>query len=122
MLVLSDLSKHIKIVTQNHKENTMDIQITARKFKAKDSLKGFIDKKVKSLEKFHPSILDADVVLSYTHQADSIKHVDIVLQVPGKTVSASEESSDFNISVDTAVEKLQRQLQKLKTKQISKKR
>ena len=67
-------------------------------------------------------ILDANIVLSYTRQSDSIKHADIVLQVPGKTLSVSEESEDFNVSIDNAVDKLQRQLKKLKTKQIAKKR
>lgn len=100
----------------------MEIQITSRKFRAKDSLKDFISKKVKTLEKYNNDILDANIVLSYTHQSDSIKHADIVLQVPGKTLSVSEESENFNVSIDNAVEKLQRQLKKLKTKQISKKR
>jgi len=100
----------------------MDIQITSRKFRAKDSLRDFINKKVKSLEKYNSEILDANIVLSYTRQSDSIKHADIVLQVPGKTLSVSEESEDFNISIDNAVDKLQRQLKKLKTKQIAKKR
>jgi len=100
----------------------MNVKITSRKFRAKDSLKEFITKKVNSLEKFHDEILDADVVLSYTHQKDSIKNAEIIIKVPGKTLTASEETEDFNKSVDIAVKNLERQLKKLKTKKIDKKR
>ncbi|NOX19586.1 MAG: ribosome-associated translation inhibitor RaiA [Chlorobi bacterium] len=100
----------------------MNVKITSRKFRAKDSLKEFINKKVSSLEKFHDEILDIDVILSYTHQKDSIKSAEIILKVPGKTLAGSEESEDFNKSVDIAVKNLERQLKKLKTKMIDKKR
>lgn len=100
----------------------MNINITSRKFRAKDSLKDFITSKLKSLEKFNSDILDANVVLSFTHPKDSIKTAEIVLQVPGKILSAAEDSDDFGKSVDLAIEKLERQLKKLKTKRIAKKR
>ncbi len=100
----------------------MNVKITSRKFRAKDSLKEFINKKVSSLEKFHDEILDIDVILSYTHQKDSIKNAEIILKVPGKILTGSEESEDFNKSVDIAVKNLERQLKKLKTKMIDKKR
>ena len=40
----------------------MNIRITSRKFKAKDSLKNFIRDEVKSLEKFNDQILDVKVI------------------------------------------------------------
>ncbi len=66
----------------------MNIKITSRKFKAKDSLKTEINKQLKSLQKFNDDILDANVILSYTHLKDSLKTVEINLSVPGKTFSA----------------------------------
>ncbi len=100
----------------------MNIQITSRKFKAKDSLKDFINTEVQSLERFNDSIIDANVVLSYLHNKESIKNAEIVLQVPGKILSAETSSEDFKKSINDSVSKIERQLKKLKTKKISSKR
>jgi putative sigma-54 modulation protein len=97
----------------------MNISITARKFKAHDTLKEFITGEVASLEKFMDNILNVDVVLSYMNSKDSVKTAEIILQVPGQTLTAIEQSDDFKKSVSASVEKLSRQLQKLKSKKIS---
>ena len=55
----------------------MNISITARKFKAHDSLKDFIKAEVSSLEKFNYDILKADVILSYQNVNNSIKTAEI---------------------------------------------
>ncbi len=94
----------------------MNISITARKFKAHDTLKDFINGEVSSLGKFNDSIFNADVILSFQNTHPSIKSAEIVLQVPGQTLTAKEESDDFMKSISAAVIKLSRQLEKLKTK------
>src|ERR1035437_5799391 len=83
----------------------MNISITARKFKAHDTLKEFINNEVVSLEKYIDNILNVDVILSYLNSKENVKTAEIILQVPGQTL--------------TAEEKLSRQLQKLKSKKIS---
>lgn len=100
----------------------MNIQITARKFRAKDSLKDFIREAIKSLEKFNDQIIEANVVLSYTHLKDSIKNVEIVLQIPGKVITVNDSSEDYEKSVNSAIEKIIRQLSKIKTKRIARKK
>ncbi|OGU36091.1 MAG: ribosomal subunit interface protein [Ignavibacteria bacterium GWB2_35_6b] len=100
----------------------MNIQITSRKFRAKDSLKLFISDEIKSLERFNDQIREANVILSFMHQKDSIKTAEINLKLPGKTLSVNETSDDFFKSVTSASGKLARQLKKIKTKKISKKR
>lgn len=97
----------------------MNISITSRKFKARESLKDFINSEVATLEKYNDRILTADVVLSYQNVKDSMKSAEIVLQVPGQTLSASDESDGYEKSVSAAVEKLSRQLKKLKTKRVA---
>ena len=97
----------------------MNIQITSRKFRAKDSLKEHINKEMKGLEKYNDDILEANVVLSYTHIKDSIKTAEVVLKIPGKVLSVTETSEDYSKSVSIAAEKLVRQLKKVKTKRIS---
>jgi ribosomal subunit interface protein len=100
----------------------MNIQITSRKFKARDSLKEFINDEVKSLEKFYDEIHDAEVILSYVPMKDNEKTAEIILKVPGKTLSATETTDDFNKAVSFAKDKLERQLKKIKSKEIDKKK
>ncbi len=100
----------------------MNIQITARKFRAKDSLKDFIRNEIKSLERFSDDILDVSVVLSYTHLKDSIKNAEIVLQIPGKIITVNNSSDEYEKSVSGAIEKIIKQLSKVKTKRISRKK
>ena len=98
----------------------MNINITSRKFKAKDSLKEFINAEVKALEKYYDGILDADVILSYIHEKDSIKTAEIIVKIPGKTITVSEDSEDFSKSVSAGLDKLKRLLKKEKEKRMSK--
>jgi putative sigma-54 modulation protein len=97
----------------------MNISITARKFKLHDSLKDFINDEVTSLQKYNDKILRADIILSYQNVKDSIKKSEIVLHVPGQTFNAAEKSDDFKKSVSSSVEKLSRQLKKLKSKRTT---
>ncbi len=94
----------------------MNVNITSRKFKAKDSLKSVIRNELKSLERFSEDILDADVVLHFTHMKDSIKTAEIKLQLPRKTLKVSESSEEFAKSISTATNKLARQLKQIKSK------
>jgi putative sigma-54 modulation protein len=100
----------------------MNIQITSRKFRAKESLKNFIKDEIKTLSKFNDDIIDVNVVLSFTHSKDSIKTAEVVLQVPGKTISVADTSEEFEKSIVTVVGKIAVQLKKLKTKRIDKKK
>jgi len=100
----------------------MNIQITSRKFKAKDSLKNEIKQQLSSLEKFNDDILDANVILSYTHLKDSLKTVEINLKVPGKTFSAEETSEEYSLALSKTITKLEKQLRTLKSKRLAKSR
>lgn len=96
----------------------MNILITARKFKAHDTLKDYINNEVSSLEKFHDNIHKAEVILSYQNAKDGVKTAEIILTVPGQILTSEEDSDDFKKSVSFCIEKLTRQLQKIKTKRI----
>ena len=96
----------------------MNVKITARKFKAHDSLKEYVKDEVSSLERFNDEILDVDVILSFQNQKDSLKIAELIVKVPGQLLKAEGTSEDFKISVSNAVEKMRRQLKKLKTKRI----
>jgi len=100
----------------------MNIQITARKFKAHDTLKDFIKDEVTSLSRFNDDIIDADVILSYQNNQNSIKKAEIVLNIPGQTLTAADQTEDFKTAVSSATEKLRRQLETIKSKRVSKTR
>ena len=97
----------------------MNITITARKFKAHDTLKTFINDELNNLTKYNDDILDVDVILSYQNNRENIKSAELVVIVPGQTLTSTESSDDFKKSVSAAVEKLARQLVKLKTKRTA---
>ena len=103
-------------------EDFMNISITARKFKAHDTLKDFITGEVSSLNKYNDDILNAEVILSYQNIKDSIKNAEITIKVPGQTLNATGKSDDFKKSVSSTVEKLARQLKKMKSKKTSKRK
>ena len=96
----------------------MNISITARKFKAHDTLKEFINAEVSSLVRYNDSIHKAEVILSYQNITKSVKTAEIILTVPGQVLAAKEDSDDFKKSIPACVEKLGKQLQKIKTKRI----
>jgi putative sigma-54 modulation protein len=100
----------------------MNIRITSRKFKAKDSLKTFIRDEVKSLERFNDQIMDCNVVLSFTHLKDSIKTTEIIVKLPGHTITVSVSSSEFEKSATMAIDKIIKQLVKVKTKKQARKK
>jgi putative sigma-54 modulation protein len=94
----------------------MNINITARKFKARETLKDFVKDEVKSLLKFNDDIISADVILSFQNSHDSIKKAEISLRIPGQVLVAAEETDEFTKSVSVATQKLSRQLKKTKSK------
>lgn len=100
----------------------MKIQITSRKFKAKDTLKEFIENEVSRMERFSEDIIDVDVVLSFIHNKDSIKNAEIKVTLPKKVLLVEESSEDFSKSVTLAVDKLIRQIRHLKSKRKPKRK
>lgn len=97
----------------------MNVKITARKFKARETLKDYIKDEVKSLLKYDDSIISADVILSFQNSYESIKKAEITLHIPGQTIVATEETEEFTKSVTVAANKLSSQLKTLKSKRKS---
>jgi len=94
----------------------MNIKITARKFKAHDTLKEFIKDELSSLDKFNDEIISAVVILSFQNSQNSIKKAEVVLNIPGQTLNAADETEDFKTSIISITEKLRRQLETIKSK------
>lgn len=90
----------------------MKIKIAGRHTDAGPILREYVVEKTEALERFFDRIVSVDVVLSVEkerHIADFHAHL-----VNRKTISAREESTDMYASIDTAIDRLKRQLVKFK--------
>ena len=94
----------------------MDSHFTARRFKAHAEVKAHGIASLKKLDKYYDGIVRGDVILSYERSTNSVKMAEINLHVHGILLSAKEKSNDYRKSIDLAIEKLERQLSKYKTK------
>jgi putative sigma-54 modulation protein len=97
----------------------MNVIITARKFKAHDTLKQFVKDELSMLTKFNDDIISADVKLSYQNPTNSIKIADITVSIPGQILKATDKSEDFKKSVTSSVEKIIKQLKTIKSKRTT---
>lgn len=94
----------------------MNVQFTARHFKAHEGLKHYALQQVSTLKKYYDGIVQGNIVLRYEKPKDSLKIAEINLAVYGTQLVAIEKSENFYKSIDNAVEKLERQLLKYKGK------
>jgi putative sigma-54 modulation protein len=94
----------------------MNVQFTARHFKAHEGLKQYALNQVSTLKKYYDGILHGNVILQFEKAKDSIKVVEINILVYGQNLIAVEKSEDFYKSIDIAIIKLERQLKRYKDK------
>ena len=100
----------------------MDIHITARHFRAHETLRTHAQESLKKLERFHRDIISAAMVLSYEKAIHSVKVVELHITVHGAVLKLLVKSEDFIKSIDAAIQKIERQIQKYKSKQRDKKK
>ncbi len=100
----------------------MNIHITARHFKAHETLRSYAFDAVNKLEKYSDGIISADLVLSYEKKVNSLKAAELIVKVQGSLLKSLEKSDDYAKSIDAAVAKVGRQLQKHKAKLREKKK
>lgn len=100
----------------------MVIHITARHFKAHETLRTYATDSITKLEKYYKDIVSADMVLSYEKSVNSVKTAELHISVYGTVLTALEKSQEFEKSIDAAVEKIARQIKKYKSKQRDKKK
>lgn len=94
----------------------MDINFTARRFRAHPEIKAHALEEVKKLERLYNGIVKADVILYYERGTNSVKTAEINLHVYGGILSARERSGDYIKAINGVIEKLEVQLKKYKSK------
>lgn len=94
----------------------MNIQFTARRFRAHAEIKEYAIDEVQKLSKYYDGIVTAEIILSFERGTNSVKTAEVNLHVYGTQLTAKESSEDFMKSIDAAVGKLIIQLKKYKSK------
>lgn len=95
----------------------MKINIFAKNMQLTDALKEATEKKISRLDKFFRQDVQAKVVLSVEKK---IQKVEVTIPFNGRIVRVEESSDDMYNSIDEAVEALEKQIRKHKTKLQSK--
>jgi len=91
----------------------MRIHVTSRHARTSASVRRFLDERLARIERFAP-VTDAHVVFD----VQKSRHVaEILVHVRGKEMVAREESHDLKTSIDAAVERIERQVKRLKDRQ-----
>ena len=95
----------------------MDIRVKAIHFDVNERLHDFIQKKVGKLGRFDEEIGKVEVSLKVVKPESAMnKQVDIKVDVPGKSLFATETCDTFEEAVDKICEILGRQIEKHKNK------
>jgi putative sigma-54 modulation protein len=100
----------------------MDMHITARHFKAHETLRSYAFDSINKLENHFDGIISAKLILSYEKSLNSVKAAELIVKVQGAILKALEKSPEYTKSIDAAVQKIERQLQKHKSKKREKRK
>ena len=91
----------------------MRISVTFRHLESSDALKDYIHQKLSKLNKFFDGPIDANVVL----RVEKFRQIAEITATSGKfTVNCAEETNDMYHSIDTVMDKLERQVKRQRTK------
>lgn len=91
----------------------MNLKITARHFKMQDSLKDYVEEKVKKLNRYYDNILDIDLILGWEKMN---RYTEMRINVYNKQIVIKEVSDEIRKSFDLALNRAERQLKKYKDK------
>ena len=102
----------------------MDIQIKGKNLEVPDDLHEYTERKVAKLTKLakRMNLVDVEFTEIASKKRSKSRRVEVVAHVPGLTMRSEEENQTFFIALDSAIDKLKRQLKKLKTKRLDKTR
>jgi putative sigma-54 modulation protein len=92
----------------------MKIVVKGKNFEVTDALDQYVEKKLKKIEKyFKGSPITADVTMRIER---GMHIVDITVEVDGLLLRGEEETGDMYASIDSVIDKIERQIRKHKTR------
>ena len=96
----------------------MNIEITARHFTPSDKLKELVEEKVSKIEKYHVQLTRCNVILT-KEENGAEETVEIIAHGKGHEFVSHDNSSIFEKSLSSAVNKLSIKLEKYHDKKVS---
>ncbi len=96
------------------------VSVTFRHTQPTDALKHYAEEKLHRIAKYCYQPLDAHVVLSVDSKERQVAEVE--LHTRGTTIHGKEETPDLYSAIDLVMDKIERQVQKIKAKTQDKRR
>ncbi|MGE5396019.1 MAG: ribosome hibernation-promoting factor, HPF/YfiA family [Chitinophagales bacterium] len=93
----------------------MKFEVRGKNIELTDALRDYVEKRLSKLEKFIEDIKGAQVCLSVEGESH---RVEVTLPLNGIIIRGEEESQDMYSSIDLVVDKLEKQIEKYKTRII----
>jgi putative sigma-54 modulation protein len=91
----------------------MRITITGRHFELSEALKSHVEEKLSKFDRFSVRIPEVHVKLD----VEKYRHIaEVILHVNHSVLTSKEESQDMYVSVDGAIDKMERMLRRYKTR------
>ena len=102
----------------------MNLTVHGRNVAVSDRIQEYVEKKVGRLDKFLPQIREAraELVRSETRAASDRYTAQLTIWTSGRILRAEESSEDLFASVDAIVDKMYRQIERLKGRRVKSKR
>ena len=94
----------------------METKFTARHFKPHDGLREYALDAMEKLERYYDGIVRSEITLSFERARNSVKIAEVHVTVYGTMLKAVEKTDEYHKSIDAAVMKLHRQLERYKDK------
>jgi putative sigma-54 modulation protein len=96
----------------------MDIKIRGKNVELTPALKGYIEEKIGRLQKYFDQVKSVDVSLTVerNRSIENTQRAEVTVHMNGTVIRGEEASVSMYSSVDVVVEKLERQLEKFKSR------
>jgi putative sigma-54 modulation protein len=94
----------------------MNTTVTARHFKAHETLVDYATDAADKLNRYYDGILKCEIKLSYHKAQNSVKAAEVILTVYKQKITGIAESDEYEKAIDLAVGKTVVQLKKYKEK------
>ena len=97
----------------------MAINVRGKNLDITPPLKEYVEKKVNKVTRYFDKTGDITVILKVEkgrHQSGNFHHVEVTLPVNGLLIRGEESSADMYASIDQVMDKIEKQIEKYKTK------
>ncbi len=96
----------------------MKVSVQSVNFNIDNDLVKFIERKVNNLEKYHDSIVGAEVFLKVQNSSEKENKIsELKIKIPGNDIVIKKQNKSFEEGISLSVDSIKRQLLKRKEKQ-----